>query len=105
MFGNDFERHEEVQAQMDQAEAEKEAEEEAKVVAGPEKDKAKAKKGKLVAKSTGLTYQFQILESIGIPRTEIKKFADPMHWLTYFPPIAMVNYILYSECPLITLLD
>lgn len=28
-------------------------------------DPAKAKKGKLNAKSTGLTYQFQIMESIG----------------------------------------
>jgi leucyl-tRNA synthetase len=35
-----------------------------------------------------LTYQFQIMESIGIPRSEIKKFADPLYWLTYFPPIA-----------------
>lgn len=23
-----------------------------------------------------------------MPRSEIKKFADPQHWLTYFPPIA-----------------
>ena len=48
----------------------------------------KAKKGKLNAKSTGLTYQFQIMESIGVPRSEIKKFADPLYWLKYFPPIA-----------------
>lgn len=52
-------------------------------------DKSKAKKGKLNAKSTGLTYQFQIMESIGVPRSEIKKFADPQHWLHYFPPIAI----------------
>ncbi|KAH7909984.1 hypothetical protein BJ138DRAFT_1127238 [Hygrophoropsis aurantiaca] len=49
----------------------------------------KATKGKLAAKSTGLTYQFQIMESIGVPRNEIKKFADPYYWLTYFPPICM----------------
>ncbi|ORY23359.1 leucine-tRNA ligase [Naematelia encephala] len=49
---------------------------------------AKAKKGKLNAKSTGLTYQFQILDLIGVPRDEIKQFADPYHWLEYFPPIA-----------------
>ncbi|KZS95395.1 leucyl-tRNA synthetase [Sistotremastrum niveocremeum HHB9708] len=48
----------------------------------------KAKKGKVAAKATGLTYQFQIMESIGVPRAEIKKFADPQYWLTYFPPIA-----------------
>lgn len=51
-------------------------------------DPSKAKKGKLNAKSTGLTYQFQILELIGVPREDIKQFADPMHWLDFFPPIA-----------------
>nr|XP_031858784.1 leucine-tRNA ligase [Kwoniella shandongensis]KAA5525856.1 leucine-tRNA ligase [Kwoniella shandongensis] len=51
-------------------------------------DPSKGKKGKLAAKSTGLTYQFQILELIGVPRDELKKFADPYHWLEYFPPIA-----------------
>ncbi|KAF8153999.1 hypothetical protein B0H34DRAFT_662062 [Crassisporium funariophilum] len=84
MFGPDFERYEEVQAELDKAEAEKEKEEEA--VAG---DKTKAKKGKLIAKSTGLKYQFQIMLSIAVPKEEIKKFADPLHWLTYFPPIAI----------------
>ena len=51
----------------------------------------KAKKGKLQAKSTGHKYQFQIMESIGVPREEIKKFADPYYWLTYFPPITIVS--------------
>lgn len=54
-------------------------------------DPSKAKKGKLNAKSTGLTYQFQILDLIGVPREEIKKFADPSYWLTYFPPIAKTD--------------
>jgi len=51
----------------------------------------KATKGKLQAKSTGHTYQFQIMESIGVPRPEVKKFADPHYWLEYFPPIAVVS--------------
>ena len=51
----------------------------------------KAKKGKLAANSTGHTYQFQTLESIGVPREEIKKFADPYYWLKYYPPICMVR--------------
>jgi leucyl-tRNA synthetase len=51
----------------------------------------KATKGKLQAKSTGYTYQFQIMESIGVPRAEVKKFADPHYWLEYFPPIAIVS--------------
>lgn len=50
-----------------------------------------AKKGKVAAKNTGLKYQFQIMEQIGVPRQEIYKFADPQHWLTYFPPIATVS--------------
>jgi leucyl-tRNA synthetase len=49
-----------------------------------------AKKGKVVAKNTGLKYQFQIMEQIGVPRSEIHKFADPKKWLTYFPPFATV---------------
>lgn len=51
-------------------------------------DPSKAKKGKLNAKSTGLTYQFQILELIGIPREDIKLFVETKQWLKHFPPIA-----------------
>ncbi|RXW19439.1 hypothetical protein EST38_g6424 [Candolleomyces aberdarensis] len=29
------------------------------------------------------------MESIGVPPSEIKKFADSLYWLTYFPPIAI----------------
>ena len=54
----------------------------------------KAKKGKVAAKATGLQYQFQIMDSIGVPRSEIQKFTDPHHWLTYFIPIAMVPPLL-----------
>ncbi|KAJ3168358.1 cytosolic leucyl tRNA synthetase [Geranomyces variabilis] len=44
------------------------------------------KHGKAAAKKTGLTYQFQIMRSMGIPNEEIKLFADAKHWLYYFPP-------------------
>jgi leucyl-tRNA synthetase len=93
LFGPDFERYEEVQAELDQAAEEKDAEPD---VPGQTTvvDKSKAKKGKIIAKSTGLTYQFQIMESIGVPRAEIKKFADPLHWLKVFPPIAIVSPLL-----------
>ncbi|KDN49221.1 leucyl-tRNA synthetase [Tilletiaria anomala UBC 951] len=57
----------------------------------PSGNVAKATKGKLAAKSTGLQYQFQILESIGVPREEIHKFADTTYWLKYFPPIAVAD--------------
>ena len=56
-------------------------------------DPSKGKKGKIQTKSTGLTYQFQILELIGVPRSEIKKFADPHYWLHYFPPIAKTDLL------------
>lgn len=91
LFGQDFERFEGVQAEMQRAAEAEEAKENEKEAASG--DKSKAKKGKLVAKSTGLTYQFQIMESIGVPRSEIKKFADPLYWLTYFPPIAIVRIL------------
>lgn len=62
----------------------------------PAKAVDKAKKGKVAAKATGLQYQFQIMESMGIPRAEIKKFADPYYWLKYFPPICMVRRLQHS---------
>ena len=58
---------------------------------GPAKPADKAKKGKVAAKATGLQYQFQIMESMGVPREEIKKFADPYYWLKYYPPICIVS--------------
>ena len=58
----------------------------------------KSKKGKIAAKATGHTYQFQIMESIGVPRSDIKKFADPSHWLYYFPPIAIVSIGILFSC-------
>ncbi|PWN51813.1 leucyl-tRNA synthetase [Violaceomyces palustris] len=48
----------------------------------------KSTKGKLAGKSTGLKYQFQIMENTGVPLEEIKEFADANYWLSYFPPIA-----------------
>lgn len=57
----------------------------------PAKPADKAKKGKVAAKATGLQYQFQIMESMGVPREEIKKFADPYFWLKYYPPICIVS--------------
>jgi leucyl-tRNA synthetase len=44
---------------------------------------------KVAAKTGNITYQWQIMQSMGIPDDEIALFADPMHWLQYFPPAAM----------------
>ncbi|KAJ3773317.1 hypothetical protein FB446DRAFT_733499 [Lentinula raphanica] len=96
MFGEDFENFERVQAEMLlQAEAEETASAEAGDAAAV--DKSKGKKGKLTAKSSGHKYQFQILLSIGVPHSDIKKFADPMHWLVHFPPIAMADHTSFGS--------
>ncbi|RKP15315.1 hypothetical protein BJ684DRAFT_18358 [Piptocephalis cylindrospora] len=46
------------------------------------------KPGKVAAKDTGAKYQFEIMRSVGVPEAELAKFADPHHWLTYFPALA-----------------
>ena len=46
-----------------------------------------AKKSKAAAKAVKLKYQFQIMLSLGIPVQDIHKFADPQHWLQFFPPL------------------
>ncbi|KAJ7619401.1 hypothetical protein FB45DRAFT_930672 [Roridomyces roridus] len=96
MFGSDFENFEAVQQKIAEEAEEKEREKVAVVKDGPV-DKSKGKKGKLQAKSTGHVYQFQILQSIGIPTTDIKLFADPMHWLKHFPPIAIEDHTSFGS--------
>lgn len=92
MFGEDFSGYQDPEAVEEAAEqltTPTAPQNEKDLVAAPaSSDPSKAKKGKLAAKSTGLTYQFQIMELLGIPRNEIKQFADPIHWMKYFPPIA-----------------
>ena len=41
-------------------------------------------------KSGGAVYQWNIMESMKVPREEIPSFADARHWLSYFPPRALV---------------
>jgi len=50
--------------------------------------KFKATKGKAAAKTIKTKYQFQIMLAQGIPVEEIHKFADPYHWIQFFPPLA-----------------
>ncbi|RNF06274.1 leucine--tRNA ligase [Trypanosoma rangeli] len=45
----------------------------------------KGKRGKTAAPKP----QWIIMRAMGIPDNEIIKFADPLYWLDYFPPIAM----------------
>lgn len=85
MFGNNFENYKD----EEEVEQKLEPDTELNASSATTSNVAKATKGKLQAKSTGLKYQFQILESIGVPRSEIHKFAEGRHWLDYFPPIAV----------------
>lgn len=55
------------------------------------KDKSKGKKGKVLAKTGGLKYQWQIMAALGLSDDEIKNFSDPSHWLEYFPPLAQAD--------------
>lgn len=50
-------------------------------------NKAKGKKSKAAAKTVAAKYQWQIMQSLGIPNEEIAKFADAGYWLEYFPPV------------------
>lgn len=53
------------------------------------KDKSKGKKSKAVAKTGAGKYQWQIMQSLGLEDSEIRKFADTDYWLEYFPPLAI----------------
>lgn len=51
--------------------------------------KFSAKKSKALAKKGTGTTQWDILKMSGIPEDEIPAFANPSHWLHYFPPLAV----------------
>lgn len=36
------------------------------------------------------------MESMGVPEDEIAKFADPVHWFHYFPPLAKEDLELFG---------
>lgn len=84
MFGQEFENYkEELEVAVETpAGAEK-------VVQAKNEDvtKFKATKGKANAKTVKAKYQFQIMESVGIPRKDIHRFADAQYWLEFFPPL------------------
>ncbi|KAK9367742.1 hypothetical protein V1509DRAFT_625170 [Lipomyces kononenkoae] len=49
--------------------------------------KFRTNKSKAAAKTGRGKFQFEIMLQLGIPREEVKKFADPHYWLHYFPPL------------------
>jgi len=84
-FGSDFENYTEETVEETPAPA---ATSETPAAGGAQD---KATKGKVAAKSTGLKYQFQIMETMGIKREDIKKFADPYFWTDYYPNVTRVS--------------
>ena len=74
-------------AEAERIAAEKAAEA-AKDLANKDPTKFAAKKSKATAKAGTQTYQWDIMKSSGVAEDEIPPFADPYHWLEYFPPLA-----------------
>lgn len=48
-----------------------------------------AKKSKAAAKKGVGATQWAILKMSGIAEEDIPAFADPVHWLRFFPPLAV----------------
>lgn len=51
----------------------------------------RTKRSKAVAKTGGAKTQGDILRMLHVPEEEIPRFADPMHWLRYFPPLGKAD--------------
>ncbi|KAJ3139412.1 cytosolic leucyl tRNA synthetase [Physocladia obscura] len=85
LFGENFERFVPELVDMEESEAIP-AKKDEKLNENVDPTKIAKKHGKANAKNTGLKYQFQIMLSMGVPKEEIHLFANPTHWLYYFPP-------------------
>lgn len=66
---------------------EKAAEGKSSETKAPEKKK-KGGRAKAASKKSKQAWQWKMLGEIGVPESEIAKFADAKYWLNYFPPIA-----------------
>ena len=56
------------------------------IAAAAKRIQKELKEGGENKKQGGAPTQTQILEQVGVPKEEIPQFADPLHWLDYFPP-------------------
>lgn len=81
LFGENFENV------PKEEEVEEPPKEEKKKAVKEDVEKFASKKSKAAQKQGRAKYQFEIMEQLGIPKEEVKKFADPTYWLTYFPPL------------------
>lgn len=84
LFGQNFEGYTEEDAAEDKANATATP---APTTHHEDVTKFTAKKGKAASKVVKMKYQFQIMRALGIPMEEIHQFADPNHWLDFFPPL------------------
>ena len=82
LFGKNFERYTDEDAEEDKANSIP-----APTTHHEDVTKFTAKKGKAASKVVKMKYQFQIMRAIGIPMEDIHLFADPQHWLMFFPPL------------------
>ena len=85
MFGENFERapsKEEEEKALKEEDERKKKEEQMKKETGQHEDVTKftAKKSKVKEKAGRAKFQFEIMEQLGVPKEEIKQFADPKHW-------------------------
>ena len=55
-------------------------------------------KAKLAKKSSKKKYQWEILAEMGVPEADIPLFANPYHWLKYFPPLAIADLDVFGLC-------
>ncbi|KAJ2960466.1 hypothetical protein NQZ79_g4178 [Umbelopsis isabellina] len=92
LFGKNFENYEKAIEEAAIAEKLKNAS-----VNEKSTDPSKAKKGKVAAKTGNVTYQFQIMQQLGIPTEEIHKFADPFYWCDFFPPLAIKDMTAFGS--------
>lgn len=83
MFGKDFSGYSDEDAAEDQVKIDTAA----PAAAREDVTKFTAKKGKAATKVVKMKYQFQIMRAQGIPNETIHEFANPDHWLEFFPPL------------------
>lgn len=86
-FGVNFESYNAEQEAEADAEAAASGESKPEKAKNEDVTKFKAHKGKANAKTVKMKYQFQIMDAVGIPRSDIHRFADPSYWLEFFPPL------------------
>jgi len=69
---------------------------EAERAAAAGKSKAKLSKKQLTKQGSAPKLQWEIMQMLGIEDQDIPPFADPSHWLEYFPPLGKQDLQLFG---------